>query len=187
MTAYELYCQTTDVPLDKLMQRLMLELGENDAWYKFLVKKGANGTEASEREITKARATKKPERILIPAILVDMPTYMALEWLEDLRSIPDVAEQAQAIMLYLAQEESAAQTSAAKSARINGEIRAFIVDNELASNLSVGHIQMLLDNLKRFGVGSLADLKEMTEQQFVRCGFEGFYVTKALKAVQKMK
>lgn len=186
MSAYVLCVQSNDVPLEKLVQRLMLELGENDAWYKFLVNKGATGTEAAEKKIIQARTTKKPERVLIPDFLHGLSDYMALEWLEDLRTIPETANAAHAILLHLAQEESVAHTNAAKAARLYGEVHAFIVNNELTSDYSSPALEQLLENLKRFGVTSLADLRKMTEQQFSRCGFDGLYTTKAVEAAKKI-
>lgn len=187
MTARELLLQTTDFALARLVTRLFLALAENECWYRFLANKGATGTEKADYRIQEARETGEPERFLILEFCNPQPNYMVTEFLEDLRAIDGVADAAQAIMLHLATKESAAQAAAEMAIRLNAEIRSFIVDNELAYDLSFNAVEAKLAQLKRYGVKSLADLKKMDEIKFSKCGFEGLYATKAAEAAQRIQ
>jgi hypothetical protein len=185
MSANQLLTQKSDVPLKRLVQRLYLDLAVNDAWYKFLAHKGATGTEQAEQHILKARQTEEPERTLIPEFC-KLADYMAIDFLEDLRTIPEVADTTAAILMHLATVESAAQTAAEAAIRLNGELRNFITENKLQADLSLPAVESTLRLFKQFGIGSLNDLKKMDEQKFVRCGMHGLYATKAVEAAQRL-
>jgi len=187
MTASQLLSQTTDVQLKRLVTRLFLDLGEDECWYRFLAAKGATGTEKADFRIQEARETGEPERFLIPEFCNPQPNYMVTEFLEDLRAIGGLANAAQAILLHLVTKESASQSAAETAIRLNSEIRTFIVDNELASDLSLTVVEYKLAQLKRYGVNSLTDLKKMDEIKFSKCGFEGLYAIKAVEAAQRIQ
>lgn len=186
MTATQLLTQSTDVELKALVETLMLRFRKDEAWYRFLANKGATSTQAAQDRINEARETGEPARFLIPEFC-RMPNYMALEFLEDCRAVPTVAKKAAAILLHLAERESAAQTNAEANIRLNTEIRRFIMDNQLMSDLSIPSVSARLDALKSYGVTSLADLRRMDEDKFAKCGFDGLYATKAVLAAQGLK
>ncbi len=185
MTASELLAERDNVPLKKLVIELMLELGRNnEAWYKFAQYKGAIGTEASERELYAARSMKEPEQRVIPQI-AELPGYSALQFLDDLLAIKvdAVSKCAQAILLHFAEQHNIARTKAERAARLNSDIRQWIVSTELTTDsLS---LERQLKALKMHQISSMTDLKKMTQHDFEICGFSGLHALKAYESAQK--
>lgn len=188
MLASTLLSQTQDTVLKKHVTRLMLALGENNAWLKFAKSKGATSSAAAEKRISDAQATGEPEAIVVPAI-AQAPGYLALAFLADLKAInvAHVSEAVQRIEEHLVCLENATQTKGDHVAQVNSSIRQWIVENNLCDVSSQAEIQARVDALKDFEVVSLDDLKLMREDQFKECGFKGLKATKAFEAARKLK
>lgn len=187
MLASTLLSQKEDVPLKKLVARLMLALGENDAWLKFAKAKGATSGAAAEKRISDAQATGEPESIVIPMI-AQAPGYLALTFLSELKSMVNarhVSEAVEKIEEHLVCVESSTQERGNKVAQVNSSIRQWIIKNELCDITSQTEIQARVDSLKDFEVTSLEDLKILDVGDFEKCGFRGVKAKKAYAAAQK--
>lgn len=186
MLASALLSQRADVALRKHVQRLMLALGDNDAWLKFAKAKGATSGAEAEKRISEAQATGEPETIVIPAI-AQAPNYLALTFLAELKTMAGtkhVVDAVECIEQYLACVESAAQNKGNKVAEVNGSIRQWIVQFELCDTTSQSEIQARVDALKNYEVTSLEDLKILDTEDFEKCGFRGVKAKKAFIAAQ---
>lgn len=189
MLASTLLSQRDDVPLKKLVARLMLTLGENDAWLKFAKAKGATSGAAAEKRISDAQATGEPESIVIPMI-VQAPGYLALTFLSELKSMVNarhVSEVVEKIEEHLVCVESSTQERGNKVAQVNSSIRQWIIKNELCDTTSQAEIQARVDSLKDYEVTSLDDLKILDIEDFQKCGFRGVKAKKAYAAAQNEK
>lgn len=189
MLAKDLLGQKSDVRLAKLVDQFMYWMGENEMWFKYAVHMRAVSGEAAERHIREARVTRHPETIVVPEIAAT-PGYLATAFMDDVKAIGDenVVMWLHRIEEHLASRESIAQTKADDLARVNTEVRAFIIQHELCDTESAYEVQQRLDALKRFKVKCLADLKLLTVENWrTDCGFVGLYAVKAQAAAQKIK
>lgn len=187
MLASTLLSQRNDVQLEKLVARLMLALGEQNAWLKFANAKGATCSEKAVKYISEAQATGKPEHIVIPAI-AQFPNYLAINFLNDLKTLIDmkhVTSEVENIEKHLTYVENTTQQKGNKVAQINMVIRKWIVDNELCDVTSQDEIQNRVDALKNYEVTSLDELKLLEPTDFEKCGFKGIKAKKAFTAAQK--
>jgi hypothetical protein len=184
MHASTLLSQREDVPLKKHVIRLMLALGENDAWLKFAEAKGATSGADAEKRISDAQATGEPESIVIP-LIAQASGYLALTFLSDLKTMINsnhVTHVVDQIEEHLAMVESATQNKGDKVAQVNSSIRQWIIKNELCDITSQSDIQDRVDALKEFEVSSLDDLKILDKEDFEKCGFKGIKAKKAYNA-----
>lgn len=188
MTAMDLLAHRADTRLEKLVDQLMYWLGENEMWFKYAMHMGAVTGEAAERRIREARVTGKPESIVVPEIAA-VSGYLATTFLDDLKAIGDdnVVLWVSRIEEHLASRDSVAQSKSDDAARVNTEVRAFIIQNELCDTDNATQVQARLDALKRFKVKCLADLPFLTVDDWRKeCGFEGLYAVKAHAAAKRL-
>jgi hypothetical protein len=187
MLASTLLSQRDDVMLKKYVARLMLVLGDNDAWLRFAKAKGATSGAEAEKRISEAQLTGEPETIVVPAI-AQAPGYLALTFLSELKTMAGtthVVDAVETIEQHLACMESAAQNKGNKVAEVNGSIRQWIIQFELCDITSQSEIQARVDALKSYEVTSLDDLKILDTEDFEKCGFRGVKAKKAVIAAKK--
>lgn len=188
MLASTLLSQKSDVPLKKLVARLLLALGENDAWLKFAKAKGATSGAAAEERISMAQATGEPEAVVIP-LIAQAQGYLAITFLSELKSMVNsrhVTEAVEKIEEHLVCVESSIQNKGNQIAEVNSSIRQWIIENELCDTASQLEIQARVDSLKNFEVTSLKDLTILEKEDFEKCGFRGVKAKKAFLASRKI-